>query len=210
MFLESDRIAVICSLSGNFAHWHAFCLAPLVLLPLSANRSAEVFIVDTPSAAGHALAAARTDAESTHVLCRHADESTPDFTRRVLRRLERIQRGRRVRSLWYVVGAEAAGAAGSALLLAALRPWLESGACLTVVGPGSSQHALFDWIDGIMDSTLNDVSVRAQLYADDAEIAVPRRSPNRAESSPAPAAFVAALARTRWPWPAPGADIIGA
>lgn len=173
-----------------------------MLLPHNANRSAEVFIVDTPSAAGHALGAPRTDAESTHVLCRHVDESAPDFIRRVLRRLERIQRSRPVRSLWYVVGAEAERAPGSARLLAALRPWLESGTCLTVVGPGSSQRALFDWIDGLMDSALGDVSVRAQLYADGGPAVVLRGGDER---SRAPAAFTAAAARTRWPAPSAGA-----
>jgi hypothetical protein len=175
------------------------------MLSHSASRSAEVFIVDTPSVAGHALGAPRTDAESTHVLCRHADESAPDFTRRVVRRLERIQRSRRLRSLWYVVGAEAERGPGSALLLETLRPWLESGTCLTVVGPGSSQRALFDWIDTIIDAALGDVSVCAQLYADGGEAVVHRRAESR-DPSPAPA-VAAAAARTRWP--APSLDVIG-
>jgi len=136
-------------------------------------------VVDTPRAANVALGVARADAESTHVLCRHQDESTPDFTRRVLRRIERIQRSRRVRSLWYVVGSEAARGRCSAPLLQSLLPLLEGGSSLTVVGPGSHQSAVFAWIDSIIHRRAN-VTVRAQLYADSAE--VPLRSPARARS----------------------------
>src|SRR5262245_55578388 len=56
---------------------------PTSVSSLNASRSVEVFVVDTPRAANVALGVARADAESTHVLCRHRDESTPDFTRRV-------------------------------------------------------------------------------------------------------------------------------
>lgn len=140
----------------------------------NAHRSVEVFVVDTPRAANVALGAARADAESTHVLCRHEDESTPDFTRRVLRRIDRIQRSRRVRSLWYVVGSEAARARRPLPLLQSLLPLLESGSSLTVVGPGSHQGAVFEWIDAILRRRSN-VTVRAQLYADSAE-AAPRHS----------------------------------
>ncbi|HTV21404.1 MAG TPA: hypothetical protein VMG12_22105 [Polyangiaceae bacterium] len=141
------------------------------------QRSVEVFVVDTPRAANVALGVARADAESTHVLCRHADESTPDFTRRVLRRIERIQQSRRVRSLWYVVGSEAARGRCSVPLLQSLLPLLEGGSSLTVVGPGSHQSAVFQWIDSIMHRREN-VTVRAQLYADSAE--TPLRLPARA------------------------------
>jgi hypothetical protein len=154
-----------------------------VSLPLNPHHSVEVFVVDTPSVsalAEVALGAARTDAESTHVLCRHADEATPDFMRRVLRRLERIQQSRQVRSLSYVVGSQsAARARGSARLLRSLMPMLESGSRLTVVGPRSCQRAVFECIDSIMDSTLGDISVQAQLYADGAESAVPRSASRR-------------------------------
>jgi hypothetical protein len=141
---------------------------------VNAHRSVEVFVVDTPRAANVALGAARADAESTHVLCRHVDESTPDFTRRVLRRIDRIQRSRRVRSLWYVVGSEAARARRPLPLLQSLLPLLESGSSLTVVGPGSHQAAVFEWIDSILRRRSN-VTVRAQLYADSAE-AAPREA----------------------------------
>jgi len=141
---------------------------------VNAHRSVEVFVVDTPRAANVALGAARADAESTHVLCRHVDESTPDFARRVLRRIDRIQRSRRVRSLWYVVGSEAARARRPLPLLQSLLPLLESGSSLTVVGPGSHQAAVFEWIDSILRRRSN-VTVRAQLYADSAE--APRHAP---------------------------------
>lgn len=134
-------------------------------------------MVDTPRAANVALGVVRADAESTHVLCRHDDESTPDFTRRVLRRIQRIQRSRRVRALWYVVGSEAASGRCSVPLLQALLPLLESGSSLTVVGPGSHQSAVFEWIDSIIQRRAN-VTVRAQLYADSAEL--PLRAPAQA------------------------------
>jgi hypothetical protein len=149
--------------------WHVTCWTCDVSLA-NAHRSVEVFVVDTPRAANVALGAARADAESTHVLCRHLDESTPDFTRRVLRRIDRIQRSRRVRSLWYVVGSEAARARCSLPLLQSLLPMLESGSSLTVVGPGSHQSAVFEWIDSILRRQSN-VTVRAQLSADSAEAA---------------------------------------
>ena len=149
-----------------------------VSLP-NANRSVEVFVVDTPRAAHVALGVARADAESTHVLCRHVDESTPDFTRRVLRRIERIQKSRGVRSLWYVVGSDAARSRCSLPLLQSLLPLLESGASLTVVGPGSHQSAVFQWIDSILHRREN-VTVRAQLYADNAEASL--RAPARART----------------------------
>jgi hypothetical protein len=147
--------------------WHVTCWTSGVSLPI-ANRSVEVFVVDTPRAANVALGVARADAESTHVLCRHADESTPDFTRRVMRRIDRIQRSRRVRSLWYVVGPEALRGRSPLPLLQSLLPLLEGGSSLTVVGPGSHQSAVFEWIDSIMHRRAN-VTVRAQLYSDTAE-----------------------------------------
>src|SRR5690349_20452636 len=80
------------------------------------ERTADVYVVDAPRAAGVALGAARAGAESTHVLCRHADESTPDFMRRVLARMTRLQRHRRVRALWYVEGSDAAARRSAPLL----------------------------------------------------------------------------------------------
>jgi hypothetical protein len=209
MFHPRDVVAQSRSISGKFPQWHAFCWNRGVSLPQSSNRLVEVFIVDTPSAAGVALGAVRTDAESTHVLCRHGDESTPDFMRRVLRRLERIQRTRRVRSLWYVVGSLAVRTPGVARLLKALVPLLESGACLTVVGPCSAQGTIFEWIDSLMDSTLGDVSVRAQLYADEAEAAVLRSAARHAKAvgtrgSGALLTVAAAAARARLALPGSG------
>jgi len=157
------------------------------------ERTADVYVVDAPRAAGVALGAARAGAESTHVLCRHADESTPDFMRRVLARMTRLQRHRRVRALWYVVGSDAA-ARRSAPLLASLSTLLSEGASLTVVGPGSHQSALFGWIESVMQAGRHDVVVRAQLYTEAAEAPAPR--PSRA---PLPAR----------PWLAPPAQFAG-
>jgi hypothetical protein len=175
--------------------WHVTCWTCGVSLANAHHRSVEVFVVDTPRAANVALGVARADAESTHVLCRHPDESTPDFTRRVLRRIDRIQRSRRVRSLWYVVGSDGARARCSLPLLQSLLPMLESGSSLTVVGPGSHQSAVFEWIDSILRRRSN-VTVRAQLYADSAEAA------------PAPALEahpLEGLSVPRLPWFPPGA-----
>ena len=122
--------------------WHVFCSGVTVLLTPGQSGSVDVvrsivYVVDAPSVAGVALGAPRTDAESTHVLCRHEDEATPDFVHRVLRRIARIQRDRHIGSLCYVVGPEAARD-GSAPPLHSLMQGLRSGTSLTVVGPGSS------------------------------------------------------------------------
>ena len=140
--------------------------ADCVVLSVCSNRSVDVVVVDTARAAGVALGAPRTDAESTHVLCRHVDETTPDFTRRVLRRIERIQRTLRVRSLWYVGGEEAAEGRSPVPVLQALLPRLDSGGCLTVLGPAQLQSAVFEWIDALVEGRPANVTVRAQLYAD--------------------------------------------
>lgn len=137
-----------------------------MVFSVSSNRSVDVVVVDTARAAGAALGAPRTDAESTHVLCRHVDETTPDFTSRVLRRIERIQRSRHLRSLWYVGGAEAAQGRSPVPLLRSLLSRLDGGGCLTVLGPGQLQSAVFEWIDALMDGRPPNVTVRAQLYAD--------------------------------------------
>jgi hypothetical protein len=136
-----------------------------VSLPVHSHRSVDVFVVDTPRAAGVALAAPRSDAESTHVLCRHSDETLRDFSQRVQRRIARIQHTRRVHSLWYVVGAEAATADGELPLLGALLPLLDAEASLTVVAPGSLQSELFEGIDSVLQRRPHDLTVHAQLYA---------------------------------------------
>jgi hypothetical protein len=130
------------------------------------NRSVDVVVVDTARAAGVALGAPRTDAESTHVLCRHVDETTPDFMSRVLRRVERIQRNRRVRSLWYVGGSDAVDGRSPLPLLQSLAARLEGGGCLTVFGPRSHHEAVFEWVDSVVEQRPANVTVRAQLYPD--------------------------------------------
>lgn len=169
-------------------------------LSLSPSHSVEVFIVDTPRAANVALGVPPADAESTHVLCRHADESTPDFTCRVLRRIERIQRTRRVRSLWYVVGVEAVRRRPPVPPLQALLPLLEGGSSLTIVGPGSHQSTVFEWIDSLVQRRTN-VDVRAQFYTDGAEtraLVDPLRTTHVRTTGQRPAALPS-LARTG-PW----------
>ena len=160
------------------------------------NRSVEVFIVDAPGAAAQALGAHRPTAESTHVLCRHADESTSEFQKRVLDRTERIRACRRIRALWYVAGSESVESSleigfestdrpGALPLLATLLPMLETGASLTVIGPGTHQGAVFAWLDSLIPQHRSRVTVRAQLYPHDAATAggaQPRRIPER--SSP--------------------------
>jgi len=159
--------------------WHASCSSGAVSKLRAPSRSVEVFIVDARGVAAHALGSHRPDAEATHVLCRHADESTTAFQQRVLERTERIRACRRIRGLWYVVGGEmlndgssrASGNGGSAPgktpvlpLLDALVGMLESGASLTVVGPGTHQGAVFAWLDALVPQHRSRVNVRAQLY----------------------------------------------
>ena len=168
------------------ARWHAFCWARGVSHPVHSQRSVDVFVVDTPRAAGVALGVPRTDAESTHVLCRHSDETPRDFSQRVQRRLARISHTRRVRSLWYVVGADVATADGELPLLGSLLPLLDTEANLTVVGPDSRQTVLFEGIDSVLRRQPHDhdLTVRAQLYAD-SERTAPRSSVRAARPTPA-------------------------
>lgn len=138
------------------------------MLPsIHSQRSVDVVVVDTHGAAAVALGVPRTDAESTHVLCRHSDETPRDFSARVRRRIERIRQTRPVRSLWYVVGSDVVTAANGALpLLGILLPLLDAEATLTVVGPDSQQRVLFEGIDRILQRRPDDLTVRAELYAD--------------------------------------------
>lgn len=137
------------------------------------QRSVDVVVVDTPRAAGVALGTPRTDAESTHVLCRHADETPREFGARVRRRLERIRLTRCVRSLWYVVGTDVTTSTSALPLLGTLLPLLDTEATLTVVGPGSHQSILFEGIESVLQRRPDDLTVRAELYAD-SERALPR------------------------------------
>lgn len=130
------------------------------------KRSVDVVVVDTPRAAGVALGTPRTDAESTHVLCRHTDETPREFGARVRRRLERIRLTRAVRSLWYVVGTDVTTSTSALPLLGTLLPLLDADATLTVVGPGSRQSVLFEGIESVLQRRPNDLTVRAELYAD--------------------------------------------
>ena len=169
-------------------------------LPVT-KRSVEVFIVDAPGVAAQALGAHRPTAESTHVLCRHADESAWDFEKRVLDRTERIRACWRIRALWYVVGSEHVGnptnSASECLelpralpILETLVPMLETGASLTVIGPGTHQGAVFAWLDSLIPQHRSRVTVRAQLYPHHVPTAAgaQRRAPLRSSpvSSAAP------------------------
>jgi hypothetical protein len=154
--------------------WHRICSAPGVPQTQS-RRDVDVFVVDTPQALGATLGVPRADAESTHVLCRHIDETTPDFSRRVLRRIQRIQQTRRVRGVCYVVGAGARTTARSEQVLPALVPLLEEGSSLTVVGPSSHQSEVFECIDAAMQFSRDDLTVRAQFYPE-TEARAPRSS----------------------------------
>jgi len=157
-------------------------------------RSVDVYVVDTPSVAGVALGAPRTDAESTHVLCRHGDEATPDFVHRVLRRIARIQRNWHIGSLCYVVGPEAVRD-GSAPPLHALMQGLPSGTSLTVVGPGSAQGVVFSWIESILQRLHGGVTVKARLYEDAVE---PRLSRTQRRPHAVTPAHRPVAARTRF------------
>lgn len=150
------------------------------------QRSVDVVVVDTPRAAGVALGTPRTDAESTHVLCRHADETPREFGARVRRRLERIRLTRCVRSLWYVVGTDVTTGGSALPLLGTLLPLLDTEATLTVVGPGSQQSLLFEGIESVLQRRPDDLTVRAELYSD-TERALPRSAlrPSRSATSSA-------------------------
>lgn len=132
--------------------------------PRPSNRSVEVFIVDSPRAAAAALGARCPGAESTHVLCRHEDEATCDFSTRVLRRMARIQKSHGIRALWYVVGSDGSEAWRSLPLLSALLEMLSSGSSLTVVGPGTHQTAVFDWLDSLLHRRNQEVTLGVKLY----------------------------------------------
>jgi hypothetical protein len=188
MFRFRNALAQTLSNSDEFP-WHTTCSADAVS-PSSQHRSIDVFVVDAPSAAGVALGAPRTDAESTHVLCRHGDEATPEFIRRVLRRIARIQSGRRLRSLCYVVGPKASRR-GSARLLQALMQLLDGGTHLTVLRPGDSQGEVYSWIDSVLPRRHTGVTGRPRLYAADA---VEPRSPSPGAPRPSHSAVPA---RTR-------------
>jgi hypothetical protein len=187
-------VAQTRSNSGKFPMWHVFCSGVAVLFTPSQSRSVDIYVVDAPSVAGVALGTPRTDAESTHVLCRHGDEPTPDFVHRVLRRIARIQRDRHIGSLCYVVGPEAARD-GSTPPLHSLVQGLPSGTSLTVVGPGSLQGVVFSWIESILQRLHGGVTVKARLYADGVEPQLPR--PQRRPHSVKPAQRPVA-ARTRF------------
>lgn len=143
---------------------HILLLDRLVFQLGPSNRSVEVFIVDSPRAAVAALGARRPGAESTHVLCRHEDEGTSDFSTRVLRRMERIQQSRGIRALWYVVGSNGGDAWRALPLLSSLLEMLGSGSSLTVVGPGAHQAVVFDWLDSLMHQRNPEVTVGVRLY----------------------------------------------
>lgn len=143
---------------------HILLLVRLVFQPGPSNRSVEVFIVDSPRAAEAALGARCPGAESTHVLCRHGDEGTSEFSTRVLRRMARIQRSRGIRALWYVVGSDGSEAWRALPLLSSLLEMLSSGSSLTVVGPGTHQSAVFDWLDALMHRRNPEVTVGVKLY----------------------------------------------
>ena len=132
--------------------------------PGAAHRSVEIFIVDTAEAA-MALGSHRPTAESTHILCRHVDEPPLEFTTRVLRRTDRIQKSRHIRSLWYLLGSDTLATLGSMPLLQSLFGMLTSGSSLTVVGPGSHQETVLGWLDSLLHRRRADVSVQARLYS---------------------------------------------
>lgn len=107
------------------------------------SRTVEVFIVDAHGAAGRALLTHRPSAESTHVLCRQANEGESEFRDRVLARTRRIQACRRIRALWYVIGGEENDPTDRFPLLDALMPMLEAGSSLTVVRPSTHRGGGF-------------------------------------------------------------------
>jgi hypothetical protein len=156
------------------------------VLQTHSQRAVDVFVVDTPRVLGTSLGVPSADAESTHVLCRHLDETTPDFSTRVRRRIQRIQQSRRVRALCYVVGGSSE-AARSEQVLSALMPLLDEGSSVTVVGPSSDQNAVFQCIDAAMQHGREDLSLRAQFYDEHEQRAVARASRLRPNAAPAAA-----------------------
>jgi hypothetical protein len=161
----------------------------------------DVFVVDAPRVASVALGAARADAESTHVLCRHLEETSADFMRRTQRRIERIARTCCIRSLCYVIGPEAACGRSAVPLLVELMSLLAAGANLTVAGPESHRGVVFEWLDALRQRRVN-VSVRARLYDDGREGSVFAHRMRTAGGEPAehtPAAGpYAGVARAGW------------
>lgn len=119
--------------------------------------------MDSPRAAMAALGVRRAETESTHVLCRHEDEGTSEFSTRVLRRMARIQKSHGIRAVSYVVGSEES-AARPLPLLSSLLEMLSSGSSLTVVGPGTHQAAAFDWLECLMHRQNQEVTVGVKLY----------------------------------------------
>jgi hypothetical protein len=178
------------------------------VLPSLVTREVDVFVVDAPRVASVALGSARADAESTYVLCRHLDETSSDFMRRVQRRLERIARTCCIHSLSYIIGPEAARGRSAVPLLGQLMPMLAEGANLTVAGPGSHGKIVFEWIEALQRLPVA-VTVRARLYDDGHEGSVfarsghapslePSASHGQAERAPASRPRVS-LARTgKW------------
>jgi hypothetical protein len=161
------------------------------------QRAVDIFVVDTPRALGAALGVPSADAESTHVLCRHTDETTPDFSTRVLRRIQRIQQTRRVRALCYVVGTDS-GTSRPGHVLAALLPVLDEGSSLTVVGPRSRQSTVFACVDSAMQRGRDDLTVRAQLYAEPEPAST--RAVRPPPSAPAPVAMARSVAARHDGW----------
>jgi hypothetical protein len=150
------------------------------VLPSPSSSAVDVFVVDAPAAAAVALHTPRTaDAESTHVLCRHLAEQTAEFVRRVQRRIERLARTHRLRSLWYVMGKDAACSRSAVPLFSNLLSLLEAdgcrwstGASLTVVGPSSHRSSVFEWVDVLLHQRVTNVDVRARLYTEGREESV--------------------------------------
>ncbi len=137
--------------------------ARVVSQPGAGHRSVEVFVVDTCEAA-LALGAHRPTAESTHILCRQMDEPPLEFTTRVLRRTDRIQKSRHIRALWYLLGSDTIETLGSMPLLQSLFGMLTSGSSLTVVGPGSHQDTVLGWLDSLVHRRRAGVTVQARLF----------------------------------------------
>jgi hypothetical protein len=157
----------------------------------SLARQVDVFVVDAPRVASVALGAARADAESTYVFCRHLDETSGDFMQRVQRRILRIAGTCCIRSLCYVIGPEAACGRSAVPLLGQLMPLLSAGASLTVAGPGSHRAIVFDWIDALQRRRTQ-VAVHARLYNEGREVSVFAR-PVRSMASREPAEHPRAL-----------------
>jgi hypothetical protein len=83
----------------------------------------------------------------------------------MLRRMARIQKSHGIRALWYVVGTDGSEDWRSLPLLSCLLEMLSSGSSLTVVGPGTHQATVFDWLDSLLHRRNPEVTVGVQLYA---------------------------------------------